>query len=127
MRTRTSSRQGVLVVYSEWAIRDRSGTPQISRRPVEVYNDAGQVVASARDPLGDGPIHFELAPGHYVVASESLLRWRRVEVDVRGGRQTIVSELALEQAPLLREKRELRPRAIEQEKPAQISREPKAQ
>ncbi len=92
--------QGVLAVYSERYVIEDSGVPVIYRRPVEVYNDEGKLVASERNPMGDGPIRFDLSPGHYLVASESQMQWRRVQVDVQDGRQTVVPESLLAKAPL---------------------------
>jgi hypothetical protein len=100
MRRRTSPASGVLVVYSERYISEDSGTPGIYRRPVKVYNDKGQLVANEPSAVGDSPARIRLAPGRYVAVSESLMRLRKVEVDVQDGRQTMVTELSLEEAPL---------------------------
>lgn len=89
--------QGVLLVYSERYVIQDEGVPVIYRRPVEVYTDAGQLVASEHNPIGDGPIRLDLAPGQYIVASESHMQWRKVQVEIQDGRQTVVPEAVIEQ------------------------------
>lgn len=89
--------QGILLVYSERYVIPDEGVPVIYRRPVEVYTDGGQLVASERNPIGDGPIRFALTPGHYIVASESHMQWRKVQVEIQDGRQTVVPESVIEQ------------------------------
>lgn len=93
--------QGELDVYSESYVFYDGNVPRIHRRPVEVYSVDGQLVASARAQDGTGPIHFVLTPGHYIVTAESQMQWRRVEVDVQDGRDTVVTEAQFEHAPLL--------------------------
>jgi hypothetical protein len=89
--------QGILLVYSERYVILDEGVPVIYRRPVEVYTDGGQLVASERNLIGDGPIRFALTPGHYIVASESHMRWRKIQVEIQDGRQTVVPESVIEQ------------------------------
>ena len=89
--------QGILLVFSERYVLLDEGAPVIYHRPVEVYTDEGQLVASERHPMGDGPIRFALTPGQYIVASESHMQWRKVQVDIQDGRQTVVPESVIEQ------------------------------
>lgn len=93
--------QGELDVYSESYVFYDADVPRVHRRPVELYSVDGQLVASARDQDGEGPIHFALTPGHYIVTSESHMQWRQVQVDVQDGRRTVVAESQLDHAPLL--------------------------
>ena len=93
--------QGELDVYSESYVLYDTEVPRIHRRPVKVYSVDGQLVASAPDQDGESPIHFDLTPGPYIVTAESQRQWRRVEVDVRYGRDTVVAEAQFEHAPLL--------------------------
>lgn len=88
---------GILVVYSERYVILDEGVLVIYRRPVQVYTDGGQLVASERNPIGDGPIRFALTPGRYVVASESQMQWRKIQVEIQDGRQTVVPESVIEQ------------------------------
>jgi len=88
---------GILLVYSERYVIQDEGAPVIYRRPVKVYTDAGQFVASAHNLIGDGPIRFDLTPGHYIVASESHMQWKKVQVEIQDGRQTVVPESVIEQ------------------------------
>ena len=92
---------GSLDVYSERFVVYDADVPRITRRPVKVYSVDGQVVASAREQDGESPIHFTLTPGHYVVASEDQMQWRRLQVEVKDGRNTIVAESQWDAAPLL--------------------------
>jgi hypothetical protein len=93
--------QGILDVYSERYVFYDADVPRIHRRPVEVYNVDGKIIANVDGQDGESPLHFDLAPGHYIVASESNMQWREVEVDVQDGRDTVVAESQLKQAPLL--------------------------
>ena len=93
--------QGELDVYSEKYVFYDGNVPRNHRRPVEVYSVDGRLVASARDQDGEGPIHFDLTPGHYIVTAQSQMQWRRVEVDVQDGQDTVVTAAQFEHAPLL--------------------------
>jgi hypothetical protein len=93
--------QGELDVYSDSYVFYDDDVPRTHRRPVQVYSVDGQLVASAPDRDGEGPIHFALTPGHYIVTSESRIQWRGVQVDVWDGRKTVVAESQLDHAPLL--------------------------
>ena len=75
--------------------------PRVTRRTVKVYTSDGQFVAGAGDQDGEGPIHFSLTPGRYVVASEDRMQWRKLQVEVKDGRDTIVAESRWDAAPLL--------------------------
>ncbi len=84
--------EGRFDVYSERFVAWDGDVPRVNRRAVKVYTFDGQFVASARDQAGESPIHFTLTPGHYVVASENQMQWRKLQVDVKDGRDTIVAE-----------------------------------
>lgn len=96
----TPAPQGVLVVYSERYVIWDSNVPVPHRRRVRVYNAEGQLITGERNLVGDGPVRFDLPPGHYIVASESRMQLRGVQVDVQDGRETVVPESRLEQAAL---------------------------
>ncbi len=93
--------EGRLDVYSERFVAWDGDVPRVTRRAVKVYTFDGQFVASARDQDGEGPIHFSLTPGRYVVASEDRMQWRKLQVDVKDGRDTMVAESQWDTAPLL--------------------------
>src|SRR5215813_11324746 len=93
--------QGELEVYSEGYVFYDADVPRTHRPPVQVYSVDGQLVASAPDQDGEGPIHFALTPGHYIVTSESHMHSREVQVDVQDGRKTVVAESQLDHAPRL--------------------------
>src|SRR5581483_10596442 len=93
--------QGQLVVYSESYVMYDDDVPRNNRRPVDVYSVDGQLVASEHHPFGEGPLRFDLTPGHYIIVSESHMRGRQVQADVEDGRTTVVAESAFERAPLL--------------------------
>jgi hypothetical protein len=96
-----SSPQGELEVYSDSYVFYDDDVPRTHRRPVQIYSVDGQLVASAPDRDGEGPIHFALTPGHYIVTSESHLQPREVQVDVEDGEKTVVAESQLDHGPLL--------------------------
>jgi hypothetical protein len=91
---------GTLTVYSQRYILYNGDVPEITRRPVAVYTVDGQVAASEQNPFGEGPLHFALSPGHYIVVSQSPGQWRQVQVDVQAERETVVAEAQLDEAPL---------------------------
>lgn len=93
--------QGILTVYSERYVVYDGDVPRNYRRPVDVYSVDGQLVAREHNSTDEAPIHFDLTPGHYIVASESHMQLRQVQVDVQDGRQTVVPESLFEHAPLL--------------------------
>lgn len=93
--------QGELDVYSEGYVFYDADVPRVHRRPVEVYSVDGQLVARAGDQDGEGPLHFALTPGNYIVTSESHTQERQVQVDVQDGRRTVVAESQFERAPLV--------------------------
>ena len=93
--------QGELDVYSDSYVFYDDDVPRTHRRPVHVYSVDGQLVASVPDQDGEGPIHFALTPGHYIVTSENHIQWRGVQVDVWDGRKTVVAESQLDHVPLL--------------------------
>jgi hypothetical protein len=93
--------EGRLDVYSERFVAWDGDVPRVTRRAAKVYTFDGQFVASAGDQDGEGPIHFSLTPGRYVVASEDRMQWRKLQVEVKDGRDTIVAESRWDAAPLL--------------------------
>jgi hypothetical protein len=93
--------QGELDVYSESYVFYDGNVPRIHRRPVEVYSVDGRLIVSARAQDGEGPIRFDLTPGHYIVTAESHMQLRRVEVDVQDGQDTVVTAAQFADAPLL--------------------------
>lgn len=93
--------QGGLDVYSERFVAWDGDVPRVTRRPVNVYSVDGQLVKQAREQDGESPIHFTLSPGHYVVTSEDQMQWRRLQVEVKDGRDTAVAESQWDAAPLL--------------------------
>jgi len=100
MEPQVSPPQGVLTVYNERYILYNGDVPRITRRPVAVYTVDGQLAASEKNPFGEGPLHFALSPGHYIVVSKNHGQWRQVQVDVQDGRETVVAEAQFEEAPL---------------------------
>ena len=92
--------QGALTVYNERYVLYNGDVPRITRRPVEVYTVDGQLAASEKNPFGEGPLHFALSPGHYIVVTKSHGQWRQVQVDVQAERETVVAEAQLDEAPL---------------------------
>jgi hypothetical protein len=92
--------QGALTVYSERYLLYNGDVPRITRRPVDVYTVDRQVAASEQYPFGERPLHFALSPGQYIVISKIHGQWRRVQVDVQDGRETVVAEAQLDEAPL---------------------------
>ena len=98
---KTPPPQGLLTVYSERYVVYDGDVPRNYRQPVDVYSVDGQVVAREHNSTDEAPIQFDLTPGRYIVASESHMQLRQVEVDVKDGRQTVVPESMFEHAPLL--------------------------
>ena len=78
--------EGRLDVYSRRFVAWEEDVPRVSRSAVKVYSVDGKLVAQAGEQDGEGPIHFALSPGDYVVASEDQWQWRRVQVEVKDGR-----------------------------------------
>jgi len=73
------------------------------RRPFDVYAADGTVVRADVDNRGwrngEEPIVLALPPGHYVVASVYHATYRKVQVEIRPGATTEVSEQTLREAP----------------------------
>ncbi len=92
--------QGTLDVYSRRFVAWEEDVPRVSRSAVQVYSVDGKLVAHAGEQDGEGPMHFTLSPGDYVVASQDQLQWRRVQVEVKDGRDTVVTKAQLDTAPL---------------------------
>lgn len=73
------------------------------RRPFDLYRADGSLVRADVDNRGwrngEDPVSLALTPGRYVVASVYGTTYRKVQVDVRPGVTTEVSEQALREAP----------------------------
>jgi hypothetical protein len=93
--------QGSLEVYSERFVVYDGDVPRVTRRPVRVYSVDGQLVVSAPEQDGESPIRFTLPPGHYIVASEDHMQWRKLQVEVKNRQDTVVAESQWDMAPLL--------------------------
>ncbi|HJY80654.1 MAG TPA: hypothetical protein VKK81_06165 [Candidatus Binatia bacterium] len=94
------SPQGILTVYSERYVVLDSDAPMFFRRPFELYSTEGRLVSTYNNSLGDGPIRIVVPPGQYLIVSESHWARRTVRAEVENGRETVVSEELLEEAPL---------------------------
>ena len=88
--------QGTLTVYSERYVMVDADVPVVYRRPVELYTMEGQLVGTYKNPVGDGPIRIAVAPGHYLVVSESHWTQRKVQANVEDGQETVVPEAVFE-------------------------------
>ncbi len=93
--------QGELDVYSERFVAWQEDVPRVTHRPVNVYSVDGQLVAHAGAHDGESPLHFTLSPGRYIVTSEDQMQWRKLEVEVKDGQDTVVAESQWDSAPLL--------------------------
>jgi hypothetical protein len=96
------SGDGVLVVATD---RDQTQTGSNYyygvRRPYEIYGAEGQLVARIQNQglrQGEEPESVSLPPGRYVVASMYGTVYRRVQVEIRPGAKTEVSEDTLGRA-----------------------------
>jgi hypothetical protein len=72
------------------------------RRPYDVYSEDGHLVRYVENDgarSGEEPVVAELPPGRYVVASMVGTVYRRVEVEIRNGQLTRVTEDTLRKAP----------------------------
>jgi hypothetical protein len=93
--------QGILVVYSETYEGEHEELPTTYRRPVLLYNSAGQFLGTFNDPpIADDPVQTVLPPGRYIVVSKAQKSLRKVQVEVDDGQTTIVSESLIAQASL---------------------------
>ncbi len=93
--------QGILVVYSETYEGEDEELPTIYRRPVLLYNSAGQFLGTFNDhPVADEPAQIVLPPGRYIVVSKAQKSLRKVQVEVEDGLTTIVPESLIAQASL---------------------------
>jgi hypothetical protein len=91
----------MLVVYSESYEAEDEDPPAIYRRPVFLYNHAGEFLGTFNDhPIADDPVSLVLSPGRYIVVSKANLKLRKVQVEVYDGQTTIVPEALLTQASL---------------------------
>jgi len=88
--------QGMLTVYSERYVMVDADVPVVSRRPVQLYTSEGQLVGTYKNPVGDGPIRIAVAPGHYLVVSESHWTQRKVQANIEDGQETVASEVLFE-------------------------------
>jgi len=76
--------------------------PTIYRRPVLLYNSAGQFLGTFNDhPIADDPVRIVLPPGRYIVVSKAQKSLRKVQVEVEDGLTTIVPESLIAQASLV--------------------------
>jgi hypothetical protein len=74
------------------------------RRPYEIYGTDGQLVARVQNQglrQGEEPESILLPPGRYVVTSMYGAVYRRVQVEIRPGAKTEVSESALRDAAVV--------------------------
>jgi hypothetical protein len=92
--------QGILTVYSERYVLLDADAPVFLRRPVELYSLDGRLVGASTNPIGDGPMRLVEPPGQYLIATESHGARRMVRAEVADGRETVVPEELLGQAPL---------------------------
>jgi hypothetical protein len=91
--------QGILVVYSEPYEGEDEELPTIYRRPVLLYNSAGQFLGTFNDhPIADDPVQIVLPPGRYLVVSKAQKSLRKVQVEIDDGLTTIVPESLIAQA-----------------------------
>ena len=88
--------QGMLTVYSERYVMEEADVPVLYRRPVELYTSEGHLVGTYKNPVGDGPIRIAVAPGHYLVVSESHWTQRKVQANIEDGQETVVPETLFE-------------------------------
>ncbi len=94
--------QGILVVYSECYEGEDEELPTTYRRPVLLYNSAGQFLGTFNDhPIADDPVRIVLPPGRYIVVSKAHKSLRKVQVEVDDGLTTIVPESLIAQASLV--------------------------
>ena len=100
-----ASGDGVLVVETD---RDQtqngSGYYYSVRRPYEIYGVDGQLVARVQNQgwrQGEDPERISIPPGRYVVVSMYGTVYRRVQVEIRPGAKTEVSESALRDAAVV--------------------------
>ena len=94
--------QGILVVYSETYEGEHDELPTIYRRPIFLYNSAGQLLGTFNEyPIADDPVQIVLPPGRYIVVSKAQKSLRKVQVEVDDGRTTIVPESLIAQAAVV--------------------------
>ena len=94
--------QGILVVYSETYEGEHDELPTIYRRPVFLYNSAGQFLGTFNEyPIADDPVQTVLPPGRYIVVSKAQKNLRKVQVEVDDGLTTIVPESLIAQAAVV--------------------------
>lgn len=93
---------GGLVVETDTDLAQNGGQTFYNiRRPYEVYAEDGTLVRRVENQgarSGEEPVLARLAPGRYVVASTVGTVYRRVEVEVRRGLVTRVTEDSLRTA-----------------------------
>jgi len=54
------------------------------------------LVGTYKNLVGDGPIQITVAPGHYLIVSESHWTQRKVQANIEDGQETVVSEALFE-------------------------------
>jgi hypothetical protein len=94
--------QGILVVYSETYEGEHEELPTIYRRPVFLYDGAGQFLGTFNEyPIADDPVQIVLPPGDYIVVSKAQKSLRKVQVEVDDGLTTIVPESLIARASVV--------------------------
>lgn len=99
------SGDGVLVVATDRDQTEVGGNYYYAvRRPYEIYGSDGQLVARIQNQglrQGEEPEFISLSPGRYVVASMYGTVYRRIQVEIRPGAKTEVSESELRDAAMV--------------------------
>jgi hypothetical protein len=94
---------GGLLVETDTDLVENGGETYYNvRRPYDVYAEDGHLVRYVENEgarSGEEPVVAKLPPGRYVVASMVGTAYRRVEVEVREGQVTQVTENMLRKAP----------------------------
>ncbi len=96
---------GVLVVETDRDQTQNGGGYYYSvRRPYEIYGVDGQLVARVQNQglrQGEDPERISIPPGRYVVVSMYGTVYRRIQVEIRPGAKTAVSESELHNAAMV--------------------------
>jgi len=94
--------EGLLIVATDRDQAEIGGNYYYGvRRPYEIYGPDGRFVARVQNQglrQGEEPESILLPPGRYVVTSMYGTVYRRVQVEIRSGAKTEVSEAELRQA-----------------------------
>jgi hypothetical protein len=90
------------VVYSETYEGKDEELPTTYRRPVLIYDSAGQFLGTFNEyPIADDPVQIVLPPGRYIVMSKAWKSLRKVQVEVDDGLTTIVPESLIAHASVV--------------------------